>query len=111
MTTVELMGRPGVEGVRRRAPTGDIGKVAPGRTGVPADPAPQANYYPIRITIPSHSPTVVWELARILLRDGQGNSRSYYAGRDFDEFHFQVQGIEGIDSTPPRLLGIRMDRA
>ena len=23
----------------------------------------------------------------------------------------QVQGIEGIDSTPPRLLGIRMDRA
>jgi hypothetical protein len=83
---------------------------ASGRWG-PADPAPQDNYYPIRITIPSHSPTVVWELARILLRDGQGNSRSYHAGRDFDEFHFQVQGIEGIDSTPPRLLGIRMDRA
>ena len=84
--------------------------VARGRWS-PADPAPQDNYYPIRITIPSHSPTVVWELVRILLRDGQGNSRSYHAGRDFDEFHFQVQGIEGIDSTPPRLLGIRMDRA
>jgi hypothetical protein len=83
--------------------------VARGRWGS-ADPAPQDNYYPIRITIPSHSPTVVWELARILLRDGQGNCRSYHAGHDFDEFHFQVQGVEGIDSTPPRLLGIRMDR-
>ena len=72
-------------------------------------PDPQDNYYPVPVRIPEHSPTVVWELCRILLRDGQGNCRTYVAGRDFDEFFFQVQGTEGIDSTPPRLLGIRVD--
>jgi hypothetical protein len=76
----------------------------------PGDPSPSDNYYPIRISIPAHSPTVVWELARVVLRDGQGNCRSYVAGRDFDEFWFQVRAVDGIDSTPPRLLGIRMDR-
>lgn len=73
-------------------------------------PTPQDNYHPVRITIPLNSPTVVWVLSRILLRDGQGNWRTYHAGRDFDEFSFQVQGLEGVDSTPPRLLGIRLDR-
>jgi hypothetical protein len=72
-------------------------------------PEPHDNYYRVPVRIPEHSPTVVWELCRILLRDGQGNCRTYLAGRDFDEFLFQVQGSEGIDSTPPRLLGIRVD--
>ena len=71
--------------------------------------APQDNYYPVRILIPENSPTVVWEISRILLKDGKGNCRTFNAGRDFDEFFFQVQGVEGIDSTPPRLLGIRVD--
>jgi len=73
-------------------------------------PEPLDHYYPVRITIPKHSPSVVWELARVFLKDRQGNCRSYSARRDFDEFFFQVQGVEGIDSTPPRLLGIRVDR-
>jgi len=79
-----------------------------GRWG-PDDPAPQGNYYPVRIAIPANSPTVVWELVRVLLKDGRGNGRSYNAGMDFDEFLFQVKGADGIDSTPPRLLGIRME--
>lgn len=74
-------------------------------------PEPHDHYYPVPVAIPEHSPTVVWELCRILLRDGQGNCRTYSAGRDFDEFFFQVQGSDGIDSTPPRLLGIRVDPA
>ena len=74
-------------------------------------PEPHDHYYRVPVTIPEHSPTVVWELCRILLRDGQGNCRTYSAGRDFDEFFFQVQGTDGIDSTPPRLLGIRVDPA
>ena len=72
-------------------------------------PEPQDNYYRVPIPIPEHSPTVVWELCRILLRDAQGNCRTYVAGRDFDEFLFQVQGSDALDSTPPRLLGIRVD--
>jgi hypothetical protein len=72
-------------------------------------PEPHDNYYRVPVPIPEHSPTVVWELCRILLRDAQGNCRTYVAGRDFDEFLFQVQGADGIDSTPPRLLGIRVD--
>lgn len=79
-----------------------------GRWG-PDDPAPQGHYYPVRIAIPDNSPTVVWELVRVLLKDGRGNGRSYYAGMDFDEFLFQVKGADGVDSTPPRLLGIRME--
>jgi hypothetical protein len=74
-------------------------------------PEPHDNYYPVPIPIPDHSPTVVWELFRILLRDAQGNCRTYLAGRDFDEFFFRVQGIDGTDCTPPRLLGIRVDPA
>ena len=72
-------------------------------------PEPHDNYFRVPVRIPEHSPTVVWELCRILLRDGLGNCWTYIAGRDFDEFLFQVQGSEGIDSTPPRLLGIRVD--
>ena len=73
--------------------------------------APVEHYYSIRIPIPASSPTVVWELEKILLQDGQGNRRTYTAGRDYDEFLFQVEGLEGVDSTPPRLLGIRVDPA
>jgi hypothetical protein len=78
-------------------------------TGGP--PEPLEHYYPIRVAIPDSSPTAIWELARILLRDGQGNCRTYVAGRDYDEFLFQVQGVDGIDSTPPRLLGIRVENS
>jgi hypothetical protein len=71
--------------------------------------APVEHYYSVRIPIPASSPTVVWELKSILLQDGQGNRRTYTAGRDYDEFLFQVEGLESVDSTPPRLLGIRVD--
>lgn len=75
------------------------------------DSTPVDHYYSVRIPIPESSPSVVWELKSILLRDGQGNRRTYVAGRDYDEFLFQVEGLEGVDSTPPRLLGIRVDPA
>jgi len=75
----------------------------------PGDSAPLEHYYSVRISIPASSPTVVWELKSILLQDGQGNRRTYTAGRDYDEFLFQVEGLESVDSTPPRLLGIRVD--
>jgi hypothetical protein len=75
----------------------------------PGDPEPVDHYYPVRVAIPATSPTVVWELERIQLQDGQGNRRTYSAGRDYDEFLFQVEGNEGVDSTPPRLLGVRVD--
>ena len=75
------------------------------------DAMPVDHYYSIRIPIPSSSPTVVWELATILLEDGRGNRRTYAVGHDYDEFLFQVEGLEGVDSTPPRLLGIRVDSA
>ena len=72
---------------------------------------PVDHYYSIRIPIPPSSPTVIWELTTILLQDGQGNRRTFAAGRDYDEFLFQVEGLEGVDTTPPRLLGIRVDPA
>jgi hypothetical protein len=72
-------------------------------------PDPVDHYYRVRVDIPASSPTVVWELERIQLQDGQGNCRTYSAGQDYDEFLFQVEGIEGVDSTPPRLLGVRVD--
>ncbi|OLC53582.1 MAG: hypothetical protein AUH92_05645 [Acidobacteria bacterium 13_1_40CM_4_69_4] len=74
-------------------------------------PPERENYYPIVIPIPSASPTVVWELHQITLRDREGNSRSYVPGRDFDEMLFKVLGRDGIDSTPPRLLGIKIGTA
>ena len=67
------------------------------------------HYYPVPVAIPESAPTAVWELARISLKDRQGNARTFQAGRDFDEFLFRVQGRDGIDSTPPRLLGIRIE--
>lgn len=73
------------------------------------DPEPVDHYYQVRVAIPATSPTVVWELERIQLQDVQGNRRTYSAGRDYDEFLFQVEGNEGVDSTPPRLLGVRVD--
>lgn len=76
-----------------------------------AAPHPADNYYPVVIPIPASSPTVVWELHQITLRDGEGNSRTYHAGTDFEEMLFRVQGRSGIDRTPPRLLGIRLGHA
>ena len=70
---------------------------------------PIDHYYPVRIPIPASSPTVVWLLEKIVLQDGQGNRRTYTAGQDYDEFLFQVDGIDGVDCTPPRLLGIRVE--
>jgi hypothetical protein len=72
---------------------------------------PADNYYPVVVHIPSHSPTVMWELHQVTLSDGGGNCRTYVAGKDFDEILFQVQGRSGVDCTPPRLLGLKIGRA
>lgn len=68
-------------------------------------------YYSIVIPIPRRSPTVVWELHAIALCDAEGNRRTYHAGIDFEEMLFRVEGVEGVDCTPPRLLGVRFGRA
>ncbi len=78
--------------------------------GSPAPP-PSDHYYPVAVAIPAHSPGVVWELHQIILRDGEGNQQTYRAGRDFEEMLFRVQGRRDVDSTPPRLLGLKFDRA
>ena len=69
------------------------------------------HYYPVVIPIPHHSPTVVWELYEITLWDGEGNRRSFEAGRDFDPMLFRVLERSGVDCTPPRLLGVRFGQA
>ncbi len=76
-------------------------------------PAAAANdhYYPVVVSIPPHSPTVVWELHQIILSDAEGNRRTFHAGRDFQEMAFRVQGRSDVDCTPPRLLGVKFDRA
>jgi hypothetical protein len=74
-------------------------------------PPPADHYYPVVVPIPAHSPSVTWEVHQILLCDGEGNRRTYHAGRDFEEMLFCVQGREGVDCTPPRLLGIQFGRA
>jgi hypothetical protein len=76
-----------------------------------AKPQPGDHYYPIVVPIPKRSPTVIWELHAIALCDMEGNQRTYHAGIDFEEMLFQVEGMEGVDCTPPRLLGIRFGRA
>jgi hypothetical protein len=72
---------------------------------------PADNYYPVAVAIPRQSPTVVWEVHSITLCDGEGNRRSYAAGKDYEEMLFQVLGRDAVDSTPPRLLGVRLGRA
>jgi len=72
---------------------------------------PSDHYYPIAVAIPAHSPSVIWELHQIILSDAEGNRRTYHAGRDFEEMPFRVQGGSGVDCTPPRLLGVKFDRA
>ncbi len=72
---------------------------------------PGDNYYPVVVPIPKRSPTVIWELHSIALCDKEGNRRIYHAGIDFEEMLFRVEGMEGVDCTPPRLLGIRFGRA
>ncbi len=69
------------------------------------------NYYSIVIPIPRRSPTAVWEMHAIILCDAEGNRRTCHAGIDFEEMLFRVEGVEGIDCTPPRLLGVRFGRA
>jgi len=78
---------------------------------VGSHPAPSDHYYPVVVAIPAHSPTVVWELHQIVLRDSKGNQHTYRAGRDFEEMLFRVEGRDGIDCTPPRLLGVKFERA
>ncbi len=77
----------------------------------PGGVLPGDNYFPVILPIPRNSPTVVWELHRIILRDREGNRKRYVAGIDFEEMLFRVEGVEGIDCTPPRLLGVRFGRA
>jgi hypothetical protein len=77
--------------------------VAEARRRPPAD-----NNYPVAVTIPERAPTGLWEVHRIVLTDHDGNRRTYTAGRDFAPIVFQVVSREGIDSTPPRLLGVQV---
>ena len=37
-----------------------------------ARPPVSGNYYPVLLTIPENSPTVIWELHRIVLCDREG---------------------------------------
>jgi hypothetical protein len=83
-----------------------VGRWSPG-----ASQPGTGNYYPVLLTIPANSPTVVWELHRIVLCDRQGNRRAYEAGVDFEEILLQVIEQPGVDSTPPRLLGVRVSEA
>lgn len=69
------------------------------------------NYYPVVVPIPAQSPTVIWELHRITLRDGRGNCQSYESRKDFEEMLFNVRQDSEVDCTPPRLLGVRFGRA
>ena len=68
------------------------------------------HYFSVPVAIPDRSPTVVWEVHQILLADHDGNRRTYVAGKDFAPMLFQVVGREGLDSTPPRLLGVQLCR-
>ncbi|HZM69700.1 MAG TPA: hypothetical protein VFB95_04940 [Candidatus Cryosericum sp.] len=70
--------------------------------------APADHYYRVAVTVPERSPTVIWEVHQILLCDHDGNRRSYVAGKDFAPLLFQVLEREGVDCTPPRLLGIQL---
>jgi hypothetical protein len=72
--------------------------------------APADHYYPVEVAIPSNSPGVIWELHQIVLCDGEGNRRTYHAGRDFQEMSFRVLERRGVDCTPPRLLGVQFGR-
>ncbi|HEU4400614.1 MAG TPA: hypothetical protein VFT43_00780 [Candidatus Polarisedimenticolia bacterium] len=72
--------------------------------------APLDNYYAVLIPIPPHSPTDTWELHEITLCDREGNRRTCVAGKDFEEMLFRVEGRNGSDTTPPRLLGVRFGR-
>ncbi len=84
-----------------------IGRWTADRNALP----PADHYYAVAVAIPAHSPSVTWELHQVQLCDGEGNRRTYHAGRDFEEMLFRVRGREGVDCTPPRLLGIQFGRA
>lgn len=74
-------------------------------------PPATGNYYPVLLAIPENSPTVIWELHRIVLCDREGNRRAYEAGAEFEGILLQVMEKPGVDSTPPRLLGVRVSEA
>jgi len=74
-------------------------------------PPVSGNYYPVLLTVPANSPTVIWELHRIVLCDREGNRRTYEAGTEFEGILVQVVEKAGVDSTPPRLLGVRVSEA
>ena len=69
------------------------------------------NYYPVLLTIPENSPTVIWEVHRIVLCDREGNRRAYEAGAEFEHILVQVLEKPGVDCAPPRLLGVRVSEA
>ena len=71
---------------------------------------PEDHYYAVPLTIPERSLTVVWEVHQIILCDHDGNRRAYAAGKDFAPMLFQVLEHEGLDCTPPRLLGVQLCR-
>jgi hypothetical protein len=80
------------------------GRLAPDpRRKPPAD-----NYYAVEVPIPERAGTGDWELHQITLVDRDGNRRSYTAAKDFAPVLFRVLGREGLDSTPPRLLGVQV---
>jgi len=83
------------------------GRWSPGSGSPPGS----GHYYPVLLTIPGNSPTVIWELHRIVLCDREGNRRTYEAGAEFEGILVQVIENPGVDSTPPRLLGVRVSEA
>jgi hypothetical protein len=69
---------------------------------------PADNYYPVVVSIPERSATGLWEVHRITVVDRDGNRRSYTAGKDFAPIVFEVVARDGVDCTPPRLLGVQV---
>lgn len=80
-----------------------------GRILVDAGRRPPSDHaYAVSVPIPERAPTGVWEVHRIVLSDRDGNRRTYACGRDFAPILFQVVSRDGIDCTPPRLLGVQV---
>jgi hypothetical protein len=84
-----------------------VGRWSPRVSSGPADD----RYFPVVVPIPRSSPSGTWELHEVTLCDGEGNARTSLPGRDFEEMLFRVERREGVDHTPPRLLGIKFGTA
>lgn len=80
------------------------GRVEP----VPGTRPPADHAYCIFVPIPERAASGVWEVHQIVLADRDGNRKTYRAGRDFAPILFRVEAREGIDATPPRLLGVQL---